>query len=254
MTSLLNLLRSVTRSLGVDVVRYRKGGQSVTYPPDFTEEDIDVIRRVQPYTYTSPERIVALCNATRHIVDNRVVGAFVECGVWKGGSMMAAMLTLQSLQDTSRECFLYDTYEGMTEPTEKDTSFTGKSAKHSYDEITQQGGKMTYSSLEEVKGIIGSVGYPAGKVHYVKGKVEETIPAVAPESIALLRLDTDWYESTRHELVHLYPRLSAGGVIIIDDYGHWAGARQATDEYFRQNGIRLLLNRIDYTGRIGVKA
>ncbi len=112
---------------------------------------------------------------------------------------------------------------------------------------------MTYSPLAEVKGIIGSVGYPADRVHYVKGKVEATIPGVAPQTIAMLRFDTDWYESTRHELVHLYPRLSPGGVIIIDDYSDWAGARQATDEYLEQNNVRLLLNRIDYTGRIRVK-
>jgi O-methyltransferase len=69
----------------------------------------------------------------------------------------------------------------------------------------------------------------------------------------LLRLDTDWYDSTRHELVHLFPRLSQGGVLIIDDYGHWKGARQAVDDYLKESGTRLLLNRIDYTGRIAVK-
>jgi hypothetical protein len=87
----------------------------------------------------------------------------------------------------------------------------------------------------------------------VRGKVEDTLPAQAPEQIALLRLDTDWYESTRHELEHLYPRLVSGGVLIIDDYGYWQGARQATDEYFAGRGIHLLLNRIDITGRIAIK-
>ena len=75
----------------------------------------------------------------------------------------------------------------------------------------------------------------------------------APRKIALLRLDTDWYESTKHELVHLFPRLSTGGVLIVDDYGHWAGARRAVDEYVSEHGIVMLLTRIDYTGRIGVK-
>jgi hypothetical protein len=96
-------------------------------------------------------------------------------------------------------------------------------------------------------------GYDREKISFVKGKVEETIPDNAPQSISLLRLDTDWYESTRHELIHLYPRLSHGGVIIIDDYGHWLGARKAVDEYIEQNNLCLLLNRLDYTGRIGVK-
>ena len=144
MKSLLNFLRTLTRPLGVDVVRYRKGEATVRYPPDFTEDDLRTIQRVLPYTYTSSERIVALCHAVRYLTANRVPGAFVECGVWKGGSMMAAMLTLQSLMDTSRECYLYDTYEGMTAPSDKDTSIEGKSAKQSFEEITNQGGKMTY--------------------------------------------------------------------------------------------------------------
>ena len=93
-----------------------------------------------------------------------------------------------------------------------------------------------------------SLGSGPERIHFVEGKVEDTIPAHAPERIALLRLDTDWYESTRHELEHLYPRLSRGGVLIIDDYGHWQGARQAVDEYFG-DAHAALLNRIDYTAR-----
>jgi predicted O-methyltransferase YrrM len=108
--------------------------------------------------------------------------------------------------------------------------------------------------MEDVAEALRTTGYDQRRVHLIKGKVEDTVPGAAPETIALLRLDTDWYESTRHELEHLFPRLSPGGVIIIDDYGHWQGARRATDEYLQQNRIRLLLNRIDYTARIGVKA
>ena len=96
-------------------------------------------------------------------------------------------------------------------------------------------------------------GFPADRAVFVPGKVEETIPASAPERIALLRLDTDWYESTYHELVHLYPRLEAGGVLILDDYGHFEGARRAVDRYFDENGARPLLTRVDYTARVGVK-
>ena len=97
-------------------------------------------------------------------------------------------------------------------------------------------------------------GYPEEKIHFVQGRVEETIPASAPDSISLLRLDTDWYESTKHELVHLFPRLSPSGVIIIDDYGHWKGCRKAVDEYFDTGDHpQLLLNRVDYSCRIAVK-
>ena len=98
---------------------------------------------------------------------------------------------------------------------------------------------------------MGSTGYPPEWVAYVEGLVEETITRSAPTRIALLRLDTDWYESTHHELVHLYPQLERGGVLIVDDYGHFAGARKAVDEYFADDPI--LLSRIDYTGRMAVK-
>jgi O-methyltransferase len=110
-----------------------------------------------------------------------------------------------------------------------------------------------YAALDEVRRNVGEMGYPGEKLHFVQGKVEDTIPGSAPEQIALLRLDTDWYESTRHELIHLYPRLSAGGVLIVDDYGHWQGSRRAVDEWIAQAGVRILLNRIDYTGRVAVK-
>ena len=107
--------------------------------------------------------------------------------------------------------------------------------------------------MEQVKRNLGSTGYDMASIKFIKGKVEQTIPREAPAQISLLRLDTDWYESTRHELVHPFPRLSVGGVLIIDDYGHWQGCRRATDEYFAENNISILLNRIDYTGRIAVK-
>jgi len=104
-----------------------------------------------------------------------------------------------------------------------------------------------------VQANLGRTGYPAERIHYVKGKVEETIPATLPSRIALLRLDTDWYESTRHELQHLYPLLSTHGVLIIDDYGHWQGARQAVDEYFAASAEPVFLHRVDYTARLVVK-
>ncbi len=101
---------------------------------------------------------------------------------------------------------------------------------------------------------LAATGYDAQRLHYVKGKVEDTIPSAAPEQIAILRLDTDWYASTRHELEHLYPRLARGGVLIIDDYGHWEGARRAVDEYFATQQVAILLNRLDQTGRIAIKS
>jgi len=83
--------------------------------------------------------------------------------------------------------------------------------------------------------------------------VESTTPGRAPKEIALLRLDTDYYESTRHELEHSYPRLSPGGILIIDGYGHFMGAKKAVNEYFNQHPEPIFFHRIDYAARIAVK-
>jgi O-methyltransferase len=109
------------------------------------------------------------------------------------------------------------------------------------------------ASLDEVRKALALIEYPAERLHFVQGLVEETIPGEAPEQIAILRLDTDWEASTRHELEHLWPRLSPGGVLIIDDYGHWARARKAVDDYFADRDDAPLLVRVDYAGRVGVR-
>jgi hypothetical protein len=222
---------------------------------DFSKEDFEIIHEVAPYTSTGPERIVSLVNATKHIIQHNVEGSFVECGVWKGGSMMAILRTLKNLEATDREIYLYDTFEGMSEPTASDKSIRGESALNAFNEQKQTWEKIVYySSLEEVKENISSIEYPKEKIHFIKGKVEDTISHDnTSEKIALLRLDTDWYESTKHELEYLFPKLVPGGVLIIDDYGHWEGCKKAVDEYFEKHNIRIFLARIDYTGRIGIK-
>jgi hypothetical protein len=203
----------------------------------------------------SPERIYALCDAVRYVSINAVPGDIVECGVWRGGCMMAAARTLLELGDTTRTLYLFDTFDGMTKPGDRDVAFDGIPATVALRQSKKEDANSVwcYAPLGEVQEAIRTVGYPIDRIRFVRGRVEETLPLQAPDRVALLRLDTDWYESTRHELVHLFPRLSPGGVLIIDDYGHWKGARQAVDEYLRDNKVPLLLNRTDYTGRIGVK-
>ncbi|MGH9184340.1 MAG: TylF/MycF/NovP-related O-methyltransferase, partial [Acidimicrobiales bacterium] len=177
------------------------------------------------------------------------------CGVWRGGSMMAAALTLLRLGDTSRDLYLYDTYTGMTEPGEEDVTspYDGYSPHKRWQRITGRGDMWAGVAADAVRAAVESTGYPRERIHCVEGMVEDTLPAPAPERIALLRLDTDWYESTKHELETLYPRLVDGGVLIVDDYGHYEGARRAVDEYFGATGEAVLLNRIDYTGRVAIK-
>lgn len=235
----------------------RKGFQVIRVSLGYAPEEMATMDRVRGYTSTSTARIAGLIQAVKYLVSNRIPGDFVECGVWRGGSMMAAALTLLNLGDRARHLHLFDTFEGMSEPTEKDVMFDGRKASDILRNTPKKEGPDNYwcwASLEDVQRNMESTGYPMDKVHLVQGKVEETIPKQAPPSIALLRLDTDWYASTRHELEHLYPRLAPHGVLIIDDYGHWEGARQAVDEYFTSQPFKPLLSHLDYTGRLAIKS
>jgi len=167
--------------------------------------------------------------------------------------MMTAILALQDNQDDSRDLYLYDTYEGMPEPTEADKDWFGNPAaweKAAVEKTTST--PWLYASVEDVRGNLGRLGYPSEKLHFIQGKVEDTIPTEAPDQIALLRLDTDFYESTLHELKILLPRLSRNGVLIVDDYGHWQGSKQAVDEYLSEWSRPILLTRIDYSARMAV--
>ena len=224
------------------------------FPPDVDEDFKQIYNQCQPYTMTSMERMLSLYDAIQYVVKNNIKGDFVECGVWKGGSSMLSALTFLKMNNINRSLFLYDTFSGMSEPTDKDINIINKPAKQKYQELLKSDhNDWCYATIDCVKQNIMSTGYPEGKVVLVKGKVEDTIPQTIPDNISILRLDTDWYESTYHELVHLFPRLSHGGILIIDDYGHWKGAKLATDQYFNEIGQNIFLSRIDYTGRIGIK-
>jgi O-methyltransferase len=220
---------------------------------DIDAATMETYAAVRDYTMTSLERVAALCEAVRYVTRHAIPGDLVECGVWRGGSMLAAARTLLEQGDGERILWLYDTFAGMPEPTAldvRDTDGTPAAALlASHDRTTDL---WAVSPLDEVKRVMALSEYPGERIRYVPGKVEDTIPVGAPQQIAILRLDTDWYESTHHELVHLLPRVSPGGVLIIDDYGFWQGARRAVDEYLDSSGMRLLLNRIDDTGRIAV--
>lgn len=220
---------------------------------DLAPADRAIVARVDPFTMTSLERRASLLGAVDHIVRHRIAGDIVECGVWRGGSMMAAALALMARGDTSRQLYLYDTFEGMSAPTAEDRSVGGESAQAQLDRTRRGEGVWCEAGLDDVQANLWSTGYPREQIHFIQGKVEDTIPRTMPSRIALLRLDTDWYESTRHELAHLYPLLARHGVLIVDDYGHWHGARQAVDEYFAASAEPVFLHRVDYTARLIVK-
>jgi O-methyltransferase len=250
----MSMIRSALQKAGFNITPHKQIAPGFVYPPDFSTANMEICEIVNPYTMTSPERVNALIEAVEYVVENGLDGSFVECGVWKGGSALAMILALQRLGKSDRDIYLFDTFEGMTTPTDLDQSYRKESAQSLMDANDKETSWVwAKAGIDQVRQLIEGSGYPSGKVHFCKGPVEETIPHHAPQTISLLRLDTDWYESTRHELQHLFPRLASGGVLIIDDYGHWEGARKAVDEYISDNKIQILLNRIDYTGRIAVK-
>jgi len=205
----------------------------------------------EAYTMTSVERMYALYLAVQYVVAARIPGCIVECGVWRGGSCMLAARVMMEAGDL-RDIWLYDTFEGMVQPGDLDVRYDGKPARQRWAELGG-GSNWCAASLQEVRLNLSATGYPEQKLRFIKGRVEETLKANRPEEVSLLRLDTDWYESTKAELETLFPLLSHGGVLIVDDYGHWDGAKRAVDEYLSKNRVKTLLNRIDYTGRVAVK-
>jgi O-methyltransferase len=213
-------------------------------------------------TMGTPALNYALFKAVEYISRSEIDGAVVESGVWKGGSAVICAMTLLALGDTDREIYLFDSFDGTwPEPNPEDGTIYGRS----YEDTMRMHASAQTSPPDpaelaregvdsnSVRARLEITGYPMDKVHLVQGRILETIPKLAPEQIALLRLDTDFYESTCHELRHLYPRISPGGVLIVDDYPTEMGATRAVDEYFTKSNERILLNRIDIQGRIAVR-
>jgi O-methyltransferase len=234
-----------------------RGNIKENFPSDFAASEIENITAVEGFTMTSHERQVVLLRAVEYLVQNKIEGDIVECGVWKGGSMMLIARKLLQLNETIRNLFLFDTFEGMSEPNEKDVSAIDNSTAS---ELLKKENKLAgdnvwcYSSFQEVKANLQKTNYPQEKIFYFRGKVEDTLPEPSVNKIALLRLDTDFYESTKHELEILYDLVVPGGVLIIDDYGHWTGSKKAVDEFIEKRKLKIFLNRIDYTGRLAIKS
>jgi len=260
-----SLVRSALGRSGYMLVKYRtpRGGfgnaaagdaAPATYAPDMEPEFQALHQRCRAFTMTPVERMYNLYIAMRHVLRHGVAGDIVECGVWRGGSAMLCALMLEAAGDEDRRVWLYDTFSGMAAPTDKDLAADGTSTREIW-EASRRGGHndWCFAPLDDVKANMASTGIRADRVVCVQGKVEDTLPATRPDQIALLRLDTDWYESTKAELAHLYPRVSTRGVLLVDDYGQWLGQRQAVDEYFGELDDGLVLCRIDHNARMGIK-
>lgn len=221
---------------------------------DLEREFRPLMESVRPYTMTSVERMYHLYKSARYLSEAKVKGDMLECGVWRGGSMMLVAKTLLELGDTGRTLHLFDTYEGHPKPDSNiDVDMWGNRAVDEWKSLrkTDETSDWARVSIDEVRANMESTGYPMDKVNLVKGMVENTAAPHAPESLSLLRLDSDWYASSKVALEVFWPRLVKGGVLIVDDYGHYKGQRKAVDEYFAASPQ--LLHRVDYSCRAIVK-
>lgn len=216
------------------------------YPQDFSRFTQRLWDQVNPYTMTSQPRIVNLEYAVRYIVKHGIAGDFVECGVGDGGSIMAVALILRDQGIAERNLYLFDTFSGMPLPGDDDISVFGKSAKRKYQNKFVDGASTWHNfPLQRVQENLRRTAYPEKHLFLIQGLVQDTLPITPIGAVALLRLDTNFYESTKAEMEHLFPKLAAGGILIVDDYYKWLGQRKAVDEYLDANGLRLFLLRVD---------
>ena len=223
---------------------------------ELSNQDEKLINLVANFSMTPKIRIYNLLQALRYVKQKSIKGDFVECGVWKGGNLILFKNFIdKELKDFNRSIFAYDTFEGMSEPDENDFDLnTNMSAKNLLDnDKNKSSNTWGICSLDEVKNNLSKNISNFDNIKFIKGKVEETLENLdnLPEKISILRLDTDWYKSTKKELEVLYKRVSSGGVIIIDDYGHWGGSKKAVDEFFE--GKFVWMHYVDYACRLIIK-
>jgi len=226
-----------------------------TYPIEFDDADKAIFDYVlsNKLTMVSREQLISTLLASKHVCNAGVEGDFVECGVWRGGNSIIAADVFNRMT-TNKEVYLFDTFAGMTEPTEADKpNFKGYSTRDRF--LADQRGthnEWCYASLEEVMGHFQTRDL-VHKAKFIKGDVLRTLDdADIPQKISILRLDTDWYQSTKKELEVLWPRLQDGGILMIDDYDYWSGVKTAVDEFFAHS-VKPYLHYMDKAGRIAIK-
>lgn len=240
------LLKKLKEIILKTLVYFRKDEEiplDIIWDNDFME----IYHQCKEYTQTSIERMYTLYKSIMYIHENSIIWDFIECWVWKWWSAMVIALTLKKLWVSDKNIYLYDTFEWMSTPTEKDVDLTWVVASEELKIRNKDELIWCYSSLEEVTNNLLKTWYPKDKIKFIKWKVEDTIPLTLPINISLLRLDTDWYESTKHEMIHLFPLLTNKWILIIDDFWHWEWAKKAILEYLKDNNLNYFINRIDYT-------
>ena len=208
-----------------------------------------LFKKVYPYTMVGYARLSNVYELANLVEKNKISGAFVECGVWKGGCVAVMAFEAQKF-GSGRKIWLFDSFEGLPEPTQKDGPIAKEYAQN------KAGGNLKtidrcVGSLEDVKEIFfKKLKLNPDNIIIKKGWFQNTLPESKEKigKIAFLRLDGDWYESTKVCLDNLYDNVIIGGYVVLDDYGCWDGAKKALDEFFAERKINPELIKIDDTG------
>ena len=243
----------INKTLKLFNLRLSKIEDNFIFPAGTEKKIIEFINISNQFSMTGHLRMYILSEAIKYSKINKLEGDFVECGIWRGGNILLYKF-LNDYYLLNKSIFGYDTFEGMTEPEKVDVDYKGHDALQTLNDFKKDENTINihcYSSIESVsKNILKYKNLE--NVHLIKGPVEKTLldEKNLPKKISILRLDTDWYRSTKVELEILYPRLVSGGILIIDDYGHWQGARRAVDEFFNK---KKWLHYVDYTCRYLIK-
>ena len=206
-------------------------------------DKLRAVKLVEPYTMVGPGRLMSAYDAVRTVDRENVEGAIVECGVFKGGT--SAVMTMAAAPH--RRIWMFDSFEGLPEPGaldgEKAFEYAGHRSSGALTPIDQCVGP-----LETVEKLFFEILHiDPRRVFIRKGWFQDTLPIAKNEigPIAILRLDGDWYDSTKVCLDNLYDLVAPGGFVLIDDYGYWEGARKAVDEFRESRGITAVLEHID---------
>ena len=251
---LAKLINSFFKKFGYRLIEQ----QNKNWFDDFVginEFELKSLEIASKYSMTGFERMFFLIKAIKQIEIDNVEGDFVECGVWRGGNLILFQRMIEKLNFKNRKIFAYDTYSGMSPPTQSDLNINNEKAEDIINSLEKKGvdpeNNIIFAKcdLENVKKNFQINTGKNDNLICIKGKVEDTLKIKnnLPKKISLLRLDTDWYESTKIELEVLFPLLSKNGIMIIDDYGYWKGSKKAVDEYFKDKNINLF--KIDFTSR-----
>ena len=236
MTKIKKVFKSAVNAIGYDFINIKKSSPHLRQ--DIIEAnnvERSIISTSSKYSMTSKISLWSVIQSIRHIKEHDLQGDIVECGVWRGGNIICASLMCDYLK-IKKKIWAFDTYAGMPKPSKEDYRISNLLPAVKDWDKRQKKGKNTWchASFEEVSNNFKSMLSGVDNIKMIKGEVEKTLNKLdIPSKISLLRLDTDWYSSTKKSLEVLYPRLQPKGILIIDDYGHWEGVRKAVDEYFK---------------------